>query len=88
MGLCGGLLLAVSWSLFLATLPLSLCVCFKVRIIYAALHGFTMVALCVCFKVRMIYAAMHGLTMVVLCVCFNSPNSVSNFVRNSENQIY
>ena len=52
MGLCGGLLLAVSWSLFLATLPLSLCVCFKVRMIYAAMHGFTMVVLCVCFKVR------------------------------------
>jgi len=30
MGLCGGILLWVSWSLFLVTLPFSLLVCFKV----------------------------------------------------------
>jgi len=30
MGLCGGMLLWVSWSLFLVTLPFSLLVCFKV----------------------------------------------------------
>ena len=30
MGICGGILLWVSWSLFLVTLPFSLLVCFKV----------------------------------------------------------
>merc|ERR1719325_169789 len=30
IGLCGGILLGVSWSLFLVTLPFSLLVCFKV----------------------------------------------------------
>ena len=30
MGLCGGVLLWISWSLFLVTLPFSLLVCFKV----------------------------------------------------------
>lgn len=30
MGVCGGILLGVSWSLFLVTLPFSLLVCFKV----------------------------------------------------------
>ena len=29
-GLCGGILLLVSWCLFLVTLPFSLLVCFKV----------------------------------------------------------
>ena len=31
MGVCGGILLWVSWCLFLVTLPFSLLVCFKVK---------------------------------------------------------
>ena len=32
MGVCGGILLWVSWCLFLVTLPFSLLVCFKVKL--------------------------------------------------------
>ena len=30
IGLCGWILTAISWAMVLATLPFSLCVCFKV----------------------------------------------------------
>ena len=32
IGMCGWILTAISWAMVLATLPFSLCVCFKVRL--------------------------------------------------------
>ena len=34
VGLCGWLLTTISWGLVMVTLPFSLCVCFKVRILF------------------------------------------------------